>query len=53
VWDVKNGLVSIGGARDDYGVVIKNMKTLDVDVTETNRLRTGAIAGAQHTGVRT
>ena len=29
VWDVKNGLVSINGAREDYGVVIKDPQTLD------------------------
>jgi N-methylhydantoinase B len=28
VWDVKNGLVSLKGARDDYGVVITSAKTL-------------------------
>ena len=26
VWDVKNGLVSLRGARDDYCVVIKSAK---------------------------
>ena len=46
VWDVKNGLVSVGGARNDYGVVIKNVKTLDVDMTETNRLRTRRHSGS-------
>jgi N-methylhydantoinase B len=39
VWDVKNGLVSIKGAREDYGVVIANPKTLEVDMPATDRLR--------------
>jgi len=46
VSDVKNGLVSIDGARNDYGVVITDPKTLDVDTTATNRLRNGPRAGA-------
>ncbi len=28
VWDVKNGLVSIRGAKEDYGVVITDPETL-------------------------
>lgn len=39
VWDVKNGLVSIKGARADYGVVIKDKTSLEVDHTETAKLR--------------
>lgn len=39
VWDVKNGLVSIKGARADYGVVIKDKATLEVDHAETAKLR--------------
>jgi N-methylhydantoinase B len=52
VWDVKNGLVSLKGARDDYGVVITSAKTLDVDVAETNKLRSAAMAGGHQTDVR-
>ncbi len=39
VWDVRNGLVSIEGARLDYGVVIANAQTLEVDTAATARLR--------------
>ena len=39
VWDVKNGLVSIKGARADYGVVIKDKASLEVDHAETAKLR--------------
>jgi len=46
VWDVKNGLVSIEGAREDYGVVIADAKTLAVDLAATGRLR-GVAAAAQ------
>ena len=42
VWDVKNGLVSIKGARDDYGVVIADPETLGVDMAATRRLRSAA-----------
>ena len=52
VWDVKNGLVSVAGARDDYGVVIADAKTLAVDMAETNKLRGAAPAGARHAGVQ-
>ena len=38
-WDVKNNLVSIEGAREDYGVVIQNADTLEVDLTATAALR--------------
>jgi N-methylhydantoinase B len=44
-WDVKNGLVSIDGARMDYGVVFKDAGTLEVDAAATARLR-GALAVA-------
>ena len=44
VWDVKNGLVSIEGARLDYGVAIADPETLEVDQAETERLRSQAIA---------
>jgi N-methylhydantoinase B len=43
VSDVKNGLVSITGAREDYGVVITNPKTLSVDMAETDKLRSAAL----------
>lgn len=46
VWDVKNGLVSLKGACEDYGVVIKDETTLEVDLAATSRLR-GAAAAAQ------
>ena len=39
VWDVKNGLVSIEGAREDYGVVIRDLTTLAVDQAATQALR--------------
>ncbi|MBU4158508.1 MAG: hydantoinase B/oxoprolinase family protein, partial [Alphaproteobacteria bacterium] len=42
VWDVRNGLVSIEGARLDYGVVIANPQTLEVDTAATERLRATA-----------
>ena len=48
VWDVKNGLVSITGAREDYGVVITNPQTLTVDMAETEKLRSAALARAHH-----
>ena len=43
VWDVKNGLVSIEGAREDYGVAVF-AETLEVDAEETDRLRATATA---------
>lgn len=43
-WDVKNGLVSINGAREDYGVIFKNEKTLEVDKAATKQFRTSAAA---------
>ncbi len=39
VTDVRNGLVSIEGARRDYGVAIADPETLAVDAAETERLR--------------
>jgi N-methylhydantoinase B len=39
VWDVKNGLVSLDGAREDYGVIITDPVSLDVDITATRALR--------------
>ena len=39
VSDVRNGLVSIDGAREDYGVVFKNAETLDVDIKATEQAR--------------
>ena len=39
VWDVKNGLVSIDGARADYGVVISDPETLTVDEAATAAAR--------------
>lgn len=44
VSDVRNGLVSIEGAREDYGVVIADVKTLAVDLAATGRLRGVAVA---------
>jgi N-methylhydantoinase B len=37
--DLRNGLVSVRGAPEDFGVVFKNPKTLEVDVAATARLR--------------
>jgi N-methylhydantoinase B len=45
-WDVKNGLVSIEGARQDYGVVFKDPRTLEVDQAATKQLRAGTRASA-------
>ena len=39
VEDVRNGLVSLDGARLDYGVAITDRETLTVDQAETARLR--------------
>ena len=41
IWDVKNEIVSIEGAREDYGVVISDAKTLQVDQMATQQLRAG------------
>ena len=42
VWDVRNGLVSVDGAREDYGVVIADVETLEVDAAATRALRAAA-----------
>ncbi len=39
VWDIKNGLVSVNGAKEDYGVVITDEDTLQVDLKATEQLR--------------
>lgn len=39
VTDVKNGLVSIRGAKEDYGVIISDPDTLSVDRGATEALR--------------
>jgi N-methylhydantoinase B len=39
VEDVRNGLVSLEGARLDYGVVITDRKSLAVDTAATDKLR--------------
>ena len=46
VWDVKNGLVSVKGAREDYGVVIRDAETLEVDLAATKAARGKAMASA-------
>ena len=46
VWDVKNGLVSVEGALKDYGVVIKDAETLEVDLAATKASRDKAMAAA-------
>lgn len=47
VWDVKNDLVSIKGAKEDYGVVFKNKDNLQVDMAATNKLRAQMSASYQ------
>jgi len=47
LWDVKNGLVSIEGAREDYGVVIDNPESLTVDQAATEALRKRPVAAAE------
>jgi N-methylhydantoinase B len=42
VWDVRNGLVSLRGAREDYGVVIADAELLEVDAAATQSLRDAA-----------
>jgi N-methylhydantoinase B len=44
--DVQNGLVSVAGAREDYGVVITDAATRSVDMAATRRLREEARAAA-------
>jgi N-methylhydantoinase B len=39
LWDVKNGLVSIEGAKADYGVIITDAVALAVDIPATEALR--------------
>jgi N-methylhydantoinase B len=39
LWDVRNGLVSVQGAAQDYGVVITDAATLAVDHAATVKLR--------------
>ena len=39
VWDVKNGLVSIKAAALEYGVVISDSDSLQVDFEATDKLR--------------
>ena len=46
VWDVKNDVVSIEGAREDYGVVIADAATLQVDQAATQQLRAGRPSAA-------
>ena len=41
VWDVKNEVVSLQGAEEDYGVVIRDLATLEVDEAATRQLRAG------------
>jgi N-methylhydantoinase B len=45
LWDVKNRLVSVRAAREEYGVVIRDSGALEVDMPETRRLR--AISGVE------
>ena len=42
VEDVRNGLVSVQGAREDYGVVIADEASLKVDLDSTEALRASA-----------
>jgi len=46
IWDVKNGLVSIEGAKEDYGVVILDPETLEIDAAETAKRR-GEVMAAE------
>jgi N-methylhydantoinase B len=43
LWDVKNGLVSVVGAREDYGVVITDGPSYSVDMAATRKLREHSI----------
>ena len=47
VLDVKNGLVSLRGAMEDYGVVIKDEHSLEVDLPATKRHRGNAMSAAR------
>ena len=40
--DIRNGLVSLEGARRDYGVVVEDLDTLKVDFDATHALRASA-----------
>ncbi|MGI9335378.1 MAG: caprolactamase subunit beta [Gammaproteobacteria bacterium] len=42
--DVRNGIVSLEGARVDYGVVIEDERTLAVDMDATNEMRAEPLA---------
>jgi N-methylhydantoinase B len=44
--DVQNGLVSVAGAREDYGIVITDGPSHSVDVAATRKLRQGSSASA-------
>ena len=46
VADVRNRLVSLRGAREDYGVVVNDTDTLDVDLEATAKLRGREVAAA-------
>jgi len=37
--DVRNGIVSVRGAKEDYGVVFKDLATFEVDLDASRRLR--------------
>ena len=39
LWDVKNGLVSVEGAKADYGVIVTDATALAVDISATEALR--------------
>ena len=39
VTDIRNGLVSVKGAKEDYGVIISDPATLAVDMAATETLR--------------
>ena len=44
---MKNGLVSLEGAREDYGVVIRDPRTLEVDQAATAALRSQPLQAAE------
>jgi len=39
IWDIKNGLVSVKGAEQDYGIIITDPEKLTVDMAATETLR--------------
>ena len=47
LWDVRNGLVSLRGAQEDYGVVIRDAETLEVDLAATANLRAQAASAVR------